>query len=105
MECGRGLLFLCVCLYAEIDVKYSPGLVSLSIPLPSHRERCAFSFPTPVMETITDLVSQLKLEDEGIYDVAVYSHGSYYSMSSSHHSVTVDFADDGWAIFVVVVVC
>jgi len=72
-----GTICVCVCLYAEIDVKYSPGLVSLSIPLPSHRERCAFLFPTPVTKTITDLVSQLKDEDEGIRDVAVYVHGSY----------------------------
>ena len=77
MECGRGLLFLCVCLYAEIDVKYSPGFVSLSIPFPCHRERRAFSFHTTVMETIKDLVSQMKGEDEGIHDVAVCSDGSY----------------------------
>ena len=68
---------MCVCLYAEIGVKYSSGFVSLSILLPSHRKRRAFPFRTTVTETITDLVSQLKREDEGIYDVAVYAHGSY----------------------------
>ena len=68
-----------VCLYVsvctEIDVKYSHGFVSLSVPLPSRRERCLFTF-LPATQTIADLVSQLKHEDKGTDHVTVYSKGT-----------------------------
>ena len=63
---------MCIC--TEIEVKYTHGFASLSIPLPSRRERCVFTF-LPVTQTIADLISQLEHEDKGTDHVAVYSLG------------------------------
>lgn len=56
----------------KIEVKYTHGFVSLSIPLPSRRKRCVFTF-LPATQTISDLISQLEQEDEGTNHVVVYS--------------------------------
>ena len=68
-------LSVCLCIVVEISVKHSGGFVSLSIPLPSRRERCVFTF-LPATQTVADLVLQLKLEDKGTDHVNVYSLGN-----------------------------
>ena len=70
-------MYVCVC--TEIEVKYTHGFVSLSIPLPSRRERCVFTF-LPATQTISDLISQLQHEDRGTDHVAVYSLGIYLAL-------------------------
>jgi len=68
-------MYVIVCLCIEIEVKYTGGFVSVSVPLPSRRERCVFTF-LPATQTIADLVSQLKQEDKGTDHVTVYSVGN-----------------------------
>jgi len=68
-------VWVCLCIVVEISVKHSGGFVSLSIPLPSRRERCVFTF-LPATQTVADLVLQLKLEDKGTDHVNVYSLGN-----------------------------
>ena len=58
----------------EIEVKYTRGFVSLSVPLPSRRERCVFTF-LAATQTVADLITQLEHEDKGTDHVAVYSLG------------------------------
>ena len=65
----------CECVCVEVDVKYTHGFVNLSVPLPSRRERCVFTF-LPATQTIADLVSQVQHEDRGIDRVAIYTKGS-----------------------------
>lgn len=63
---------------AEIDVKYEHGFATLSVPLPSRRERCQFTL-LPATQTLNDLVSFLEQEDKGTDYVAVYSLGTLHS--------------------------
>jgi len=65
-----------VCMCTEIEVKFTHGFVSLYIPLPSRHERCVFTF-LPATQTVSDLASQLKLEDKGTDHFAVYALGTY----------------------------
>ena len=69
-----------VCICTEVDVKYTHGFVSLSVPLPSRRERCVFTF-LPATQTIADLISQVQHEDRGIDRVALYTKGAYQQVS------------------------
>jgi hypothetical protein len=56
----------------EISVKYEHGFASLSVPLPSRRERCVFTL-LPATQTLGDFVNYLEEEDRGTDHVAVYT--------------------------------
>jgi len=61
--------------HEEIEVKYEHGFATLSVPLPSRREKCQFTL-FPATQTLADLVSFLEEEDKGTDHVAVYSLGT-----------------------------
>lgn len=61
-------------------MKYEHGFATLSLPLPSRRERCQFTL-LPATQTLNDLVSFLEQEDKGTDYVAVYSLGTFCSVT------------------------
>lgn len=65
---------------AEVSVEYFRGLPQVTVPLPSHRERCRFTL-RPVSNTVGDFLAMLCHEDHGIDRVAVSSVGK----SRPHH--------------------
>lgn len=61
---------------ADVTITYHRGLVRITVPLPSRKEKCMFTLK-PITHTIGDFIGMLKGEDRGIDRVAVTTVGEF----------------------------
>ncbi|XP_069782756.1 calcium uniporter protein, mitochondrial-like isoform X2 [Narcine bancroftii] len=66
----------------EVTVEYKSGFTVISIILPSRKERCQF-IVKPLLMNVGDFLKDLKDEDQGINNVAIFSEdGTKVSVST-----------------------